>query len=187
MRTWLCTVEKTMNKRTKFGILGFIILILFLIFIVISTYLFQHKEIRPPPASLMINGNEQVSGIGSYCWDEGLKGVCADMVGIITPKEPLPTSSPFTAHLVLPLKEPPEELHFNVIRVTDDEEIKSLTNNSRVWHIREKMQKGNYYNLTPERESEINLSLLPGIYVLEAYPRWNEKGSVAYGFLVNVK
>lgn len=177
-----------MDKRTKFGILGFIILIsiLFLAFIVISTDLFQDTDIRPPPASLKINGNEQISGIGSYCWDEALKGVCADMIGIITPKEPLNASSPFTAHLVLPLKEPPEELHFNVIRVTDDEEIKSLTNNSRVWHIREKMQKGNYYNLTPERESDINLSLLPGLYVIEAYTRWKEKGSVIYGFLVNV-
>ena len=48
------------------------------------------------------------------------------------------------------------------------------------------MQKGNYYNLTPERESDINLSLLPGLYVIEVYPRWKEKGSVSYGFLVNV-
>jgi len=74
-----------MDKRTKFGILGFIILIsiLFLAFIVISTYLYPHTDIRPPPASLKINGNEQISGIGSYCWDEALKGVCADMIGII--------------------------------------------------------------------------------------------------------
>ncbi|MFZ3170243.1 MAG: hypothetical protein WA130_21735 [Candidatus Methanoperedens sp.] len=175
-----------MNKRTKFGILGFIILII--IFIVINTYLYPHTDIRPPPASLAINGNEQVSGIGSYCWNEALKSVCADMIGIITPKEPLPASSPFTAHLVLPLKEPPEELHFNVIRVTDDEEIKSHTNYSRVWNIRgEKIQEGNYSNLTPERESDINLSLLPGLYVIEVYPRWKEKGSLAYGFLVDVE
>jgi len=56
-----------------------------------------------------------------------------------------------------------------------------------VWHIKEEnLHEWNYYNLTPERESEINLSLLPGIYILEAYPRWKEKGSVAYGFLANV-
>jgi len=176
-----------MNKRTKFGILGVIILIL--IVIVINTYLYQDDEIRPrpPPAFLKISGNEQVSGIGSYCWDEELMGVCADMIGIITPKEPLPASSPFTAHLSLPLNESPEELHLSVIRVSDDD-FKSYTNYSRAWHIKEeKMHEWNDYNLTTERESDINLSLEPGLYIIKAYPRWKEKGSVSYGFLVNVQ
>lgn len=70
-----------MDKRTKFGILGLVVIML--IFIIISSYLSPHKDIMPPPAFLKINGNEQVSGIGSYCREEELKGVCADMIGII--------------------------------------------------------------------------------------------------------
>jgi hypothetical protein len=175
-----------MNKRTKFGILVFIILIL--IVIVINTYLYQNDEIRPPPAFLKINGNEQVSGIGSYCWKEKWKGLCADYEGIPTPDEPLPAISPFTAHLSLPLEEIPLELYINVIQVTDDNKIKSYLNGSFMWLPEaEKMQEGNYSSLTLERESDINLSLEPGLYVLEVYPIWKEKGSVSYGFLVNVQ
>jgi hypothetical protein len=63
----------------------------------------------PPPAIPKINENEQTSGIGSNCWKEENQTsyLCADTIGIITPAEPLLTLSPFTAHLTLPLKEPP--------------------------------------------------------------------------------
>ena len=69
----------------------------------------------PPPSILEINGNEQTSGIGSYCWkvENETYSICADTIGIITPAEPLLTLSPFTAHLTLPLQEPPEELGFS--------------------------------------------------------------------------
>jgi hypothetical protein len=179
-------MEKRMNKRTKFGILG--IIILTLIFIVIVVYLFPHKDIIPPPASLKINGIEQTSGIGSYCWFETWKGLCADYSGIPTPDEPLPAISPFTVHLSLPLKEPPQELEINVIPVTEDDKIKSYQNGSFMWHPEgEKMQEGNYSRLAPERESDINLSLEPGLYVLHVRPIWTEKGSVSYGFLLAVQ
>ncbi len=69
---------------------------------------------EPPNAILSINGTEQISGIGSYCWSESGPGVCADMIGIITPRDPLAASSHFTAHLSLPLREPPQELHFGL-------------------------------------------------------------------------
>lgn len=44
-----------------------------------------------------------------------------------------------------------------------------------------------YHNLTPKRESDINLSLESGLYILEINTIWKEKGSVSYGFLVNVQ
>jgi len=179
-------VEKRMNKRTKFGILG--IIILTVIFILIVVYLFPHKDIIPPPASLKINGIEQTSGIGSYCWFETWKGLCADYSGIPTSDEPLPAISPFTVHLSLPLMEPPQELEINVIPVTEDDKIKSYLNGSFMWLPKgEYMQEGNYSTLTPERESDMNLSLETGLYVLEVHPRWKEKGDVSYGFLLSVQ
>lgn len=174
-----------MNKWIKFGILGIIILIA--IFIVINVHL-PYKEIRPLPATLTIDGKEQISGIGSYCWEEALRGLCADMIGITTAKEPLPASSPFTAHLHLPLKEPPQELQLNAIQVMDDDKVKSGANGFRAWHIKEENPKeGSYSRLSLQRESDINLSLEPGVYVLEINAIWKEKGSVSYGFLLKVK
>ena len=119
-----------MNRKIKFAIIGLILLILILVIINFrSTGPRQMEILKPPPAFLKVNGNEQISGFGSYCWNEADKVlgitmsstfICADYEGIHTPVEPLLSSSPFTAHLSLPLKEPPQELQLNVIRVMDE-------------------------------------------------------------------
>ena len=151
----------------------------------------------PPPAILKIDGNEQTSGIGSYCWKEENQNysLCADMIGDITPTKPSLTGSPFTAHLRFTLQEPPEEAGFSAIRVTDDDELKMAGYNStRAWrltpeHIQQLQVNGNYsknYKLPSECESDINLSLEPGLYVLNVDATWKDKGSATYGFLVQV-
>lgn len=185
---------KSMNKTIKFLILGLILTVLIVAILNYQSIMPRQREIiKPPPAILKLDGKEQVSGIGSYCWNGDLSSngelnsLCADYVGPQTPDEPLPAISPFTAHLSLPIEEIPQELHFNVFRVTDDDEIKLDANGSRSWHIKEEnLKQGIFSTLTPERESDINLSLEPGLYVLRVSPRWKEKGSVSYGFLLNV-
>ena len=113
----------------------------------------------PPPAILIINGNEQTSGIGSSCWkvENETYSLCLDTVGIITPTEPLPARSPFTAHLSLPIQESPDEAGFSATRVTDDDELKEVGNNVRAWRFKGKA--GNWNNLPKEPEPDINLSL----------------------------
>ena len=189
--------REKMNSKIKFAIIGLILSVLLavLILVIINFSSMQPRQmeiLKPPPAILKVNGTEQISGFGSYCWNEADKvfgmtmsstSICADYEGIHTPVEPLLSSSPFTAHLILPLKEPPRELQLKVIQVTDDDEIIRSFANDRAWHIKE----GNYSNLTLENESDINLSLLPGLYVLEVHPGWKEKGDVSYGFLLNVQ
>lgn len=140
----------------------------------------------PPPAILKINGNEQTSGIGSNCRkvENEAYSICTDTIGIITPAEPLLTLSPFTAHLILPLQELPEELGFSTTRVTDDDELKETVNDVRTWRFEWNM--GDWYKLPSEREPEINLSLEPGLYVLNVGAKWKDIGSVTYGFLVQV-
>ncbi len=140
----------------------------------------------PPPAILKINGIEQTSGIGSNCWkvENETYSICTDTIGIITPAEPLLTRSPFTAHLTLLLQEPPEELGFSATRVTDDDELKEAVNDVRAWRFEGNGR--NWYKLPPEREPDINLSLEPGLYVLNVGAKWKDIGSVTYGFLVQV-
>jgi hypothetical protein len=135
----------------------------------------------PPPALLEIDGNEQIAGIGDSCW----KGEeCADTFSIITPAEPLLTRSPFTAHLRLPLQESPEELGFSAIRVTDDDALRNeAVNDFRAWRYG---LQGMNIQVPLERESDINLSLEPGLYVLNVFVKWEDKGDVFYGFLVQV-
>jgi hypothetical protein len=168
-----------MNTKIKFLILGIAILI------VIGGYLISQKEIEPPPAILKIDGKEQISGIGSYCWMGTWKALCVDMIGIPTAQEPLLASSPFTAHLRLPLQEPPYELRLNVVRVKDEDELNFSARGWRWWNIWS--LQGKRFISPLERESDIGLSLEPGLYVLSIEAWWEEKGSASYGFLVEVQ
>ena len=64
----------------------------------------------PPEATLSINGQRQASGIGTYCWPgvEGDVSVCADMIGVPTPLDPLTVEPPFLAKFEFPLADPSE-------------------------------------------------------------------------------
>ncbi len=153
-----------MNTKIKILILGIITVIL----IIISVYLISQQEIEPPPAILKIDGKEQISGIGSYCWTDTWNALCADMVGIPTAQEPLIAGSPFTALLRLPLKEPPYELRFDVIRVDPENQINLSAHGWRWWDIWHLQRKN--FTLTLEPEQDIELSLEPGLYVLILVP-----------------
>ena len=94
-----------MNSKIKFAIIGLILSVLLAILILViinfsSTQPRQMEILKPPPALLKVNGKEQASGIGSYCWNEADKvlgitmsstSICADYEGIHTPIKPLPT------------------------------------------------------------------------------------------------
>jgi hypothetical protein len=152
------------------------IAILFFIFISGSAGAF------PSPILLKINGNEQTGGFIASCWNS----MCADAFSTNTPAEPLLTRSPFTVHLTLPLQEPPEKLGVIEAQVTDKNEIdpgKGAAYGHRAWNI--EWTEWRSYNVSLESESDINLSLPPGLYVLTVDAHW-KKGSAAYGFLVQV-
>lgn len=166
-----------MNRKVKF-LIGIVILIV----VAISIYLISHEEPEPPPAILKIDGKEQISGIGSYCWEERWNALCVDMIGLPTPKEPLLASSPFTAHLTLPLQEPPYELRLYVVRVKDEDEINFSGQGWRWW----KMKEEKVLILPLVSGQDIELSTEPGLYVLNIDAWWNKKGSASYGFLVEV-
>lgn len=168
-----------MNPMIKYLISGFIFLI------AISAYLISEQEIEPPPAILEIDGKEQISGIGSFCWSGTWKALCADMVGIPTGQEPLIASPTFTAHLSLPIKEPPYELRLDVIIIDPENQINLSAGGWRWWDIWHLQTKNFTLNLEPEQDFELWLE--PGIYVLSVGAWWTEKGSASYGFLVEVQ
>ena len=45
---------------------------------------------EPPPATLTINGHEQMAGVTGYCWQRGDgTSICADGIGFTTAPEPI--------------------------------------------------------------------------------------------------
>jgi hypothetical protein len=144
-------------------------------------------EVKPPPAILTIGGQEQMSGIGTYCWtgsaETAAVSICADMIGIPTAEGPLAASSPFTATFRLEPEETPEELVLTVIPVSAEDEMERWADGSRSWPY----QPGESYTLPLEREPSVELSLEPGLYVLNLQGWWNAWGDASYGFLVEVQ
>ncbi len=94
------------------------------------------NTIQPPPATLTINNKTQTAGIGAYCWSDPSStpsvGVCADIAGIPTGREPLVSAeTPFTATIHLPLDAPPDSLYIAVMPAIH--EIDSSQKNVRLW------------------------------------------------------
>jgi hypothetical protein len=144
--------------------------------------------VEPPPAILTVGGQEQVSGIGTYCWSEPAGeetgvAVCADMAGIPTIEEPLLVSSPLTATFRLAPEETPDELLLDVIPVTDQDEFKTWPAGWRGWAFKE----GERHSLSQVREPSLELLLEPGLYVLNLTGWWQPWGDASYGFLVEVQ
>lgn len=144
--------------------------------------------VEPPPAFLTIAGQEQVSGIGTYCWGEPsgtAPGVhlCIDLMGIPTAEEPLLATSPFTATFRLAPEGPPEELLVTVISVTPSDEMNDWPAGQRGWPF----LPGERYTLPLENEPSLALSLEPGLYVLNLFGRWEGRGDASYGFLIQVQ
>lgn len=140
----------------------------------------------PPSARLVIEGEEQISGQGSYCWrDERGAPLCADRIGIPTAQEPLAAQSPFTARFNLFISQPVTESQLRVFPVTPDEQFDSEALGWRWW--RPKFDAREEFTLTPGDAISIELSLEPGLYVLSLFVRVQGVGDAGYGFLVEVR
>jgi hypothetical protein len=135
---------------------------------------------------LVIDGQHQVSGVGTYCWSDPTGdgesiAICVDMIGIPTAVEPLTVSGPFTGQLQLRLEQLPDDLVLEVLPVTDADEFENR-GELRWWEP----QAGERHELALATDGEFRLSLDSGLYVLSVFARWQERGDVNYGFLVRV-
>jgi hypothetical protein len=148
-----------------------------------SEHSFPTSEIRPPLATLTVQGVTQPSAIGTYCWSEESKGLCADAIGLPTPQDALSTDSPTTATLFLPLATVPTELNLMIIPVTAVDEMQGNAQGYRWWNI----QGGQYTELQLQTQQDFPIDLDPGLYVIGLSVWWESKGDVQYGFLLDVQ
>lgn len=140
-------------------------------------------DVAPPPAVLEANNETQLSGIGTYCWQEKNKGVCADAIGVPTSPTPLQVTSPVTVNLRLPLDAAPSQLQWQVEPVTDMDALESSARNQRWWNI-----NGTATTELPlQQEQIVALQLEPGLHVIRVSAWWNGIGDVTYGFLLQAR
>jgi hypothetical protein len=155
---------------------------------------------RPPAARLQVGETEQAAGIGSYCWGDPAAGsggqgvaVCADAVGLITPRQPLTVSSPFTATFDLGLEAIPSQLVLRAIPVTEQEAL-DFGDQARDWQAWQPTGGQQLPLLPPDtgrqdrcgRTPSLQINLDPGLYVLDLWATWPGSNSANYGFLLQV-
>ncbi len=141
---------------------------------------------EPPLADLTIGEQHQTAGQGGYCWsDKSGRPSCRTMIGIPTAQEPLRTNSPFKADFRLRVEKPPSGLRLGIYPVKADDQRETRDRDIRWW--RPSGMLGGQLELPPERETTVELSLKPGLYVFEVFGRWPGMGNASYGFLVEVR
>jgi hypothetical protein len=144
--------------------------------------------IAPPASTLRVGDQTQAAGIGTYCWTDASKGrstagVCADMIGIPTALEPLKGSSPVHLQFELPNQGTPTELVLTVHAVDAQDEKHEAPTNIRWWQFK----PGDSHTLELSDHPSTDLTLTPGLYVLDLFARWGNGNDVSYGFLIQVE
>ncbi len=137
---------------------------------------------QPPPVSLEIGGQAQPGGLGTYCWTEPDRGgLCVDTQGVPTATQPLTTSSPFTARFRFDPDLPPTTASLKVFQALPSRSLEG--EGEQVWW---EFGSGPTFELTPGLQAELDLDLVPDLYVFRLFLTWEARGDAAYGFLVQV-
>lgn len=138
---------------------------------------------KPPAAIMTVGDEEQVAGVGTYCWPQPQgPDLCADALGIPTAQEALSVSAPFSAHFEIPVNRGPTAVRLTVIPVGPESEMAMQAGGYRWWEP----QPGESFDLPAENLPQANLDLEPGLYVLSLFVSWRDFGDASYGFLVEV-
>ena len=139
---------------------------------------------EPLPAILQIGELEQESGISGYCWTVPGEdhGVCADGIGFGTSPEPLMVEGSFVAGFTNPLSASLDSLSLSIRHLTLADKLPDEPGGMYWWRPQSEDQI--LKHLSPPHEVE--LSLIPGLYLFNYFAKWEGTGDVTYSFLVEV-
>ena len=140
---------------------------------------------EPPPAVLQIGELEQESGISSYCWTVPGEehGVCADGIGFGTAPVPMMVEGSFAARFTNPLSADLDFVSLSIRHITLADKLPDEPGGMYWWRPESEDQITK--NPTPP-DYEVELTLEPGLYLLNYFANWEEFGDVTYSFLVEI-
>ena len=143
--------------------------------------------VRPPGAVLTVDGVEQKAGLGSYCWDSWVRGICSTSGGPVTPSEPLVVHSPVRAELRVGDGQP--SIRLRVLPVAQDDGLRDTSQSARRWPFTREWFESALVDqaITAAESHKLRFPLEPGLYVLSVSAQWSDQGrDASYGFLLSV-
>lgn len=149
------------------------------------------RELAPPAPLMTIGEQIQVGGVGTFCWSDFDRGVsiCADMIGIPTPIDPLVldgyANRPFHVQFQLGDLDRISDLVLSYAPVKPKHALPEVTNSPYQWWSVPVFFPS--LILPPAQKVDVELSLTPGLYVLNLFAAWKGRGGGSFGFLVEVR
>ena len=142
--------------------------------------------VRPPGAVLTVDGVEQKAGLGTYCWNSWVRGICSDSGGPVTPSEPLVVHSPVRAELWVGDGQP--SIRLRVLPMAQDDGPRDTSQSARMWPFTREWFESALVDqaITAAESHKLRFALEPGLYVLSVSARWPDGNDASYGFLLSV-
>ncbi len=137
----------------------------------------------PPEARLLAGQNDQVGGIGSYCWSGNSLGRCVDSVGVSVPKDVITVSDGENVTFVLGFE--PENASLTVLPHSSGT-IVAKVGGFDIWQGQPTAEATLTYGWVDLSQAlNVTLDLEPGRYVIELFVS-GQPGDVSYGFFVEI-
>lgn len=139
----------------------------------------------PPAATLDVNGETQTAAVGSHCWPypDSETAICADFIGVTTPREPLAVSSPIQGSIDWSQEDLPDRASGVIYPAADVDELES-SEATRIWDY--PPQASLPLELSVDGQLSVSVDS-PGLYILSVHAAWEDTGDISYGFLVQVE
>ncbi len=144
---------------------------------------------HPAPAVLLVDGQEQTSGVGTYFWHlEANAIVHADAFAVVAPTRPLTVTVPFTATLILPVPLPPLTLQAAFYPVTHADRWRYQKGFSTLLEYEHWDPSPRAAQQLPRefRQDLYFVDFPESLYIYDVRAEWAGLGSVNYGFLLYI-
>jgi hypothetical protein len=125
------------------------------------------------------------SVVGTSCWSIGTEGLCDDVFGIVTSREPIVVRRRDRVFFEIPLTDWLESLDFAITRVTS-RDIRKKPGDERFTDIYIWEKDVRVRPMNEKQRQSIVIDKPPGDYLLTLYGVWNEYGDAAHGFYLKV-
>lgn len=145
---------------------------------------FKGPLLYSPPAIVLKHGSSAYpSEVGTSCWSIGKEGLCDDVFGTVTPRQPIVVRRRDRLHFEIPLPDWLESLEFAITRVTSknlrplEEEFADIL----IWQKEIRSRP-----MSAKQRESIVIDKPPGEYILTIYGVWREYGDAAHGYYLKV-
>jgi hypothetical protein len=147
---------------------------------------FKGPLVFSPPEIVLKHGSHAYqSTVGTSCWSIGKEGLCNDVFGTVTSREPIVVRRRDRIFFEMPLADWLESMEFATTRVTS-RDLRKQPGDERFTDIYIWEKEVRTRPMSEKQRQSIVIDKPPGEYLLTINGVWNEYGDAAHAFYLKV-